>query len=56
VERRVPLTLEATVREDGDELELKATTTVDQRELGMTHSPLGMIRSPAVVHVNAWLI
>jgi polyisoprenoid-binding protein YceI len=56
VGRRVPLALEATVREDRDELELEATTTVDQRELGMTHSPLGMVRSPAVVHVKARLV
>jgi polyisoprenoid-binding protein YceI len=55
VGRRVPLALQATVREEGDELELELTSTIDQRELGMTHSPLGMIRSPAVVHVNARL-
>jgi polyisoprenoid-binding protein YceI len=52
---RVPVALEATVREEGDEVEIEATTTIDQRELGMTFSPLGMIRAPATLHVNARL-
>jgi polyisoprenoid-binding protein YceI len=52
---RVPVALEATVREEGDELEIEATTTVDQRELGMTFSPLGVIRTPATLHVKARL-
>jgi polyisoprenoid-binding protein YceI len=51
----VPVALEATIREEGDELEIEATTTVDQRELGMTFSPLGMIRTPATLHVKARL-
>ena len=52
---RVPVALEATIREEGDELEIEATTTIDQRELGMTFSPLGMIRTPATLHVQARL-
>jgi polyisoprenoid-binding protein YceI len=52
---RVPVALDATVRQEGDELEIEATTTVDQRELGMTFSPLGMIRTPATLHVKARL-
>ena len=52
---RVPVALEAAVRDEGDELEIEATTTVDQRELGMTFSPLGMIRTPATLHVKARL-
>ena len=51
----VPIALPAAVREDGDELEIEGTTTVDQRELGMTFSPLGMIRTPATLHVRARL-
>lgn len=51
----VPVALDATVREEGNELEIEATTTVDQRELGMTFSPLGMIRTPATLHVKARL-
>jgi polyisoprenoid-binding protein YceI len=53
--RTVPVALRATVREAGDDLEIEATTTVDQRELGMTFSPLGMIRTPSTLHVRAWL-
>jgi polyisoprenoid-binding protein YceI len=52
---KVPVALEATVREEADELEIEATTAVDQRELGMTFSPLGMIRTPATLHVKARL-
>jgi polyisoprenoid-binding protein YceI len=52
----VPVALEATVREEGDELEIEATTPVDQRELGMTFSPLGVIRIPAMLHVKARLM
>ena len=53
--RTVPVALGATVRETGDDLEIEATTTVDQRELGMTFSPLGMIRTPSTLHVRARL-
>ena len=53
--RTVPVALGATVREAGDDLEIEATTTVDQRELGMTFSPLGMIRTPSTLHVRACL-
>jgi polyisoprenoid-binding protein YceI len=51
----VPVALDATVQEEGNELEIEATTTVDQRELGMTFSPLGMIRTPATLHAKARL-
>jgi polyisoprenoid-binding protein YceI len=53
--RTVPVALRATVREAGDDLEIEATTTVDHRELGMTFSPLGMIRAPSTLHVRARL-
>jgi hypothetical protein len=37
-------------------LEIEATTTVDQRrELGMTFSPLGVIRTPSTLHVRGRL-
>jgi len=49
------LTFTASVREPGDELEIEATTTVDQRRLGMSHNPLGMLRPPATLHVRARL-
>jgi polyisoprenoid-binding protein YceI len=54
--RKIPIALDATVRRVGDDLEMEATTTVDQRELGMTYSPLGMIRTPSTLHVEARLV
>jgi polyisoprenoid-binding protein YceI len=48
---RVPLELDATLR--GDEVE--AVTSVDQRRLGMTFSPLGMVRRPAKLIVRGRL-
>ena len=52
---RVSLKLEPTLREAEDQIELDATTTVDQRRLGMTWSPLGMARTPTVLSVHAQL-
>jgi polyisoprenoid-binding protein YceI len=51
----VPLEFAATVRQLGDALEVEATTTVDQRRLGMSSGRLGMIRPPATLHVKARL-
>jgi polyisoprenoid-binding protein YceI len=51
----VPLEFAATVQHVGDALEVEATTTVDQRRLGMSSGQLGMIRPPATLHVNARL-
>jgi polyisoprenoid-binding protein YceI len=53
--RRAPLELDAEVRARSDELEIRATTTVDQRRLGMTWSRLG-VRSAAVLDVTAVLV
>jgi polyisoprenoid-binding protein YceI len=53
--RRVMLDLEPTLRQHADELQVDATTTLDQRELGMTYSPLGMTRTPATLSVHAQL-
>jgi polyisoprenoid-binding protein YceI len=55
---RVPLSFFAAEREvEGEqELELEATTVVDQHLLGMTHSTLGMLRRPATLHVKARLV
>jgi polyisoprenoid-binding protein YceI len=49
----VPLEFDATVEPVVDGLELEATTTVDQRRLGMSTGFLGMIREPATLHVEA---
>lgn len=52
---RVMLDLEPTLRQYADELLLDASTTLDQRELGMTYSPLRMTRTPATLTVHAQL-
>ena len=51
----VLLEFPAFVRPVGDRLEIEATTTVDQRELGMSDGTLGMIRRPVTLHVTAGL-
>jgi polyisoprenoid-binding protein YceI len=53
--KKVTLSFEATLNEVGDDLEIEATTTVDQRLLGMTWSPLRALRAPATLHVLARL-
>jgi polyisoprenoid-binding protein YceI len=50
-----PLEFDATVRGVDNGLEVEATTTIDQRQLGMSSGRLGMIRRPATLHVNAHL-
>ena len=52
---RVVLDIEPTLRQHADELQVDASTTLDQRELGMTYSPLGMTRTPATLTVHAQL-
>jgi polyisoprenoid-binding protein YceI len=51
----VPLELTASVQPAGDALEVEATTTVDQRQFGMSSGVLGVIRPPAKLHVKALL-
>jgi polyisoprenoid-binding protein YceI len=51
----VLLEFPATVRPVGNGLEIEATTTVDQSQLGMSSGQLGMIRRPATLHVKAHL-
>jgi polyisoprenoid-binding protein YceI len=53
--KKLPLSFEAAVRELEGELEVETTTLVDHRRLGMTWSPLGMVRSPSTLHVRARL-
>ena len=52
----VPLELEATVRPVGAELEVDARTSVDHRQLGMTHGTLNMIRPPSELIVHGRLV
>jgi polyisoprenoid-binding protein YceI len=51
----VPLEFDATVQKLDEGLEIEATTAVDQRQLGMSSGPLGMIRRPTALHVKARL-
>jgi polyisoprenoid-binding protein YceI len=50
---RTVLELEPTLRQSADRLQVDASTALDQRELGMTWSPLGMTRTPATLTVRA---
>ena len=52
---RVAIELRPAVRKVDDQIELDVSTTVDQRQLGMTWSPLRMARTPTVVTVHAHL-
>jgi len=54
--RQVPLNVEATVREVYGEFEVEAIALVDHRELGMTWSPLGILRAPSKLIVRGRLI
>jgi polyisoprenoid-binding protein YceI len=51
-----PLSLVATLRQAGAELEIEAMAEVDQRQLGMTFSPLGMIGTPTKLTVRGRLV
>jgi len=53
--RRVAMELEPVVHGTSDQLRVDVSTTVDQRELGMIWSPLGMTRNPATLTVHAEL-
>jgi polyisoprenoid-binding protein YceI len=53
--RVVPLAFDATEQQGVDGLRIEATTTVDHRRFGMSSGPLGMIRPPATLHVEAGL-
>ncbi len=54
--RHLPVQVEATLRQVGDELQIDASTRVDQRELGMTWSPLGITRAPSTLIVRGRLV
>jgi polyisoprenoid-binding protein YceI len=54
--RQIPLALDATVRELDGELEIEAVTEADHRELGMTWSPLGILRAPSKLIVRGRLV
>ena len=52
---RVALELEPTVEQTDDQMQIDVRATIDQRQLGITWSPLGMTRAPVTVHVHAVL-
>jgi polyisoprenoid-binding protein YceI len=52
----IPLELDAQVRAVDGGLEIEATTVAPHRELGMTWSPLGMIRPHSELVVRAHLV
>jgi len=52
---QMALELRPTMRQADDEIELDASATVDQRQLGMTWSPLGITRTPTELTVHAHL-
>ena len=52
----VPVDVDATVRCVGDELEIDATASIDQRALGITHNPLRMTGHPTRVAVRGRLV
>jgi len=51
-----PLTFDATLRPVDAELEVEAVTQLDHRELGMTWSPLGILRAPSTLVVRGRLV
>jgi polyisoprenoid-binding protein YceI len=51
--RTVQLEFPATVRHAFGGIDIEATATLDQRELGMSSGMLGMIRRPVTLHVAA---
>jgi polyisoprenoid-binding protein YceI len=54
--KHVPLDVEATVTAVGEEFEIEAEAVVDQRELGMTWSPMGLVRAPSKLIVRGRLV
>jgi polyisoprenoid-binding protein YceI len=54
--KHVPLELHGTVRNVDDGLEIEAITHADHRKLGMTWSPLGILRAPSKLIVRGGLI
>jgi len=54
--RSEPLTLVATLRRAGPELEIEATAEVDQRRLGMMFSPLGLVGTPTKLIVRGRVV
>jgi polyisoprenoid-binding protein YceI len=54
--RSIPLELDATLHDTGDGMHIEASTQADHRDLGMTWSPLRMLRAPSRLIVRGRLI
>jgi hypothetical protein len=54
--RSIPLDIDAAVREVDGELEVEASALADHRKLGMTWSPLGILRAPSKLIVRGRLV
>jgi polyisoprenoid-binding protein YceI len=54
--KSAPLDVTATVNPVGEEFAIEADAQVDQRRLGMTYSPLGMLRPPAKLTLSGCLV
>ena len=54
--KSIPLELDARITETDAGPRIEATTTADHRELGMTWSPLGILRPPSTLIVRGRLI
>jgi polyisoprenoid-binding protein YceI len=54
--KTIPLELDASLSHVDGELEVQAITHADHRELGMTWSPLGILRAPSKLIVSGHLI
>jgi polyisoprenoid-binding protein YceI len=54
--RSIPLDIDAAMREVDGELEVEASALADHRNLGMTWSPLGIMRAPSKLIVRGRLV
>jgi polyisoprenoid-binding protein YceI len=54
--RNIPVQVTGTIRPVDDEFEIEASALADQRELGMTWSPIGITRSPSTLRVSGRLV
>jgi polyisoprenoid-binding protein YceI len=54
--KQIPLHVDATVTPVDGEFEIEATALADHRELGMTWSPLGILRAPSKLIVRGRLV
>ena len=54
--KQIPLELDAKLSEIDGEIEIEAVTHADHRALGMTWSPLGILRAPSKLSVRGRLI